>query len=38
MCHGMLEAIAEGSNRLPDLPTESFPRESFYDERPRRVR
>src|SRR5258708_38430788 len=28
--HRMLAAIAEGSERLPDLPTESFSCESFY--------
>jgi hypothetical protein len=27
--HRMLDAMAEGSERLPDLPTESFSRESF---------
>jgi hypothetical protein len=31
--HRMLEAMAEGSEKLPDLPTESFSRESFYEER-----
>ena len=31
--HRMLAAIAEGSERLPDLPTESFSRESFYEDR-----
>ncbi len=31
--HLMLDAIAEGSERLPDLPTESFTRESFYEDR-----
>lgn len=31
--HQMLGAMAEGSERLPDLPTESFSRESFYEER-----
>ncbi len=31
--HRMLDAIAEGSERLPDLPTESFARESFYEDR-----
>ena len=31
--HRMLEAMAEGSERLPDLPTESFSRESFYEDR-----
>ena len=27
--HRMLEGIAEGSEKLPNLPTESFSRESF---------
>jgi hypothetical protein len=31
--HRMLHAIAEGSEKLPDLPTESFSRESFYEDR-----
>jgi hypothetical protein len=31
--HRMLEAIAEGSEKLPDLPTESFSRASFYEDR-----
>lgn len=31
--HTMLDAIAEGSERLPDLPTETFSRESFYEDR-----
>ncbi len=31
--HVMLDAMAEGSERLPDLPTESFSRESFYEDR-----
>ena len=31
--HRMLDAMAEGSDRLPDLPTESFSRESFYEDR-----
>lgn len=31
--HRMLDAMAEGSERLPDLPTEGFSRESFYEER-----
>ena len=30
--HQMLDAMAEGSERLPDLPTESFSRESFYED------
>jgi hypothetical protein len=29
----MLERIAEGSEKLPDLPTEGFSRESFYEDR-----
>jgi hypothetical protein len=29
----MLESIAEGSEKLPDLPTEGFSRESFYEDR-----
>ena len=32
--HRMLAAMAEGSEELPDLPTESFSRESFYEDRP----
>jgi hypothetical protein len=28
--HRMLDAMAEGSERLPDLPTESFSRGGFY--------
>jgi len=32
--HRMLAAMAEGSEELPDLPTESFSRESFYGDRP----
>jgi hypothetical protein len=28
--HAMLAAMAEGSEKLPNLPTESFTRESFY--------
>jgi hypothetical protein len=31
--HQMLDAMAEGSERLPNLPTESFSRESFYEDR-----
>ena len=31
--HRMLAAMAEGSEKLPDLPTESFSRESFYEDR-----
>jgi len=30
--HQMLAAMAEGSERLPDLPTASFSRESFYED------
>jgi hypothetical protein len=31
--HQMLEAMAGGSEKLPDLLTESFSRESFYEDR-----
>jgi hypothetical protein len=31
--HTMLTLMAEGSERLPNLPTESFTRESFYEDR-----
>lgn len=31
--HRMLDAMAEGSEKLPDLPTEIFSRESFYEDR-----
>jgi plasmid stability protein len=31
--HRMLDAMAEGSEKLLDLPTESFSRESFYEDR-----
>ncbi len=31
--HRMLGAMAEGSEALPDLPAESFARESFYRDR-----
>ncbi|HEV2222213.1 MAG TPA: hypothetical protein VGR97_01245 [Candidatus Acidoferrales bacterium] len=31
--HRMLDAMAEGSERLPDLTTENFSRESFYEDR-----
>ncbi|MGA9641165.1 MAG: hypothetical protein WBQ72_07200 [Terriglobales bacterium] len=31
--HTMLDALAEGSEKLPDLPTEAFTRESFYKDR-----
>jgi hypothetical protein len=30
--HQMLKGIAEGSEKLPNLPTESFSRESFYED------
>jgi hypothetical protein len=30
--HQMLAAISEGSEKLPDLRTESFSRESFYED------
>jgi hypothetical protein len=30
--HQMLEAMAEGSEKLPELPTESFSRASFYED------
>jgi hypothetical protein len=30
--HAMLNALAQGSERLPNLPTESFTRESFYQD------
>jgi hypothetical protein len=30
--HQMLHEMAGGSERLPDLPTESFTRESFYED------
>jgi hypothetical protein len=29
----MLDAVAEGSNKLPNLPTSAFSRESFYEGR-----
>lgn len=32
--HTMLDALAKGSEGLPNLPTESFTRESFYEDRP----
>jgi len=32
--HSMLVALAEGSEKLPNLPTESFTRDSFYQDRP----
>jgi hypothetical protein len=31
--HTMLASMAEGSEVLPNLPTESFTRESFYEDR-----
>jgi len=31
--HHLLEGMAEGSEKLPNLPTESFSRESFYEDR-----
>lgn len=31
--HRLLDAMAKGSERLPDLPTETFSRESFYQDR-----
>ena len=31
--HALLASMAEGSERLPNLPTESFTRESFYQDR-----
>jgi hypothetical protein len=31
--HTMLVALAEGSEELPNLPTESFTRQSFYEDR-----
>ncbi|MGO8815678.1 MAG: hypothetical protein ACLQVG_13595 [Terriglobia bacterium] len=31
--HTMLASMAEGSERLPDLSTESFTRVSFYEDR-----
>ena len=30
--HQMLQGMAKGSERLPVLPTESFTRESFYED------
>jgi hypothetical protein len=30
--HQMLHEMAEGSEKLPNLPTESFTRESFYED------
>jgi hypothetical protein len=31
--HRMLDAMSEGSEKLPELPIESFSRESFYKDR-----
>jgi hypothetical protein len=31
--HVMLNAIAEGSDKLPRVPTSAFTRESFYEDR-----
>jgi hypothetical protein len=31
--HAMLDALAQGSEKLPSLATESFSRESFYEDR-----
>jgi len=31
--HAMLKALASGSEALPNLPTETFTRESFYEDR-----
>jgi hypothetical protein len=31
--HTMLDALAKGSEKLPKLATESFTRESFYEDR-----
>jgi len=31
--HAMLNALLAGSEGLPNLPTESFTRESFYEDR-----
>ena len=31
--HDMLRALAQGSERLPSIPTEAFTRESFYEDR-----
>jgi len=30
--HAMLNAIAEGSEKLPKIPTSAFTRESFYED------
>ena len=31
--HAMLAGIAEGSEKLPNVPTSAFTRESFYEDR-----
>jgi hypothetical protein len=31
--HAMLKSLASGSEALPNLPTETFTRESFYEDR-----
>jgi hypothetical protein len=31
--HSLLAALAQGSEKLPDLSTDSFSRESFYEDR-----
>lgn len=31
--HDMLDAIGEGSEKVPQLPTTAFTRESFYEDR-----
>ncbi|MFI5090104.1 MAG: hypothetical protein ACHP7P_08615 [Terriglobales bacterium] len=31
--HAMLDGLAAGSEALPSLPTETFTRESFYEDR-----
>lgn len=31
--HKMLQEIAEGAEKLPQLPTSAFSRESFYEDR-----
>jgi hypothetical protein len=31
--HNMLDALAQGSEQLPNIPTEAFTRESFYENR-----
>jgi len=32
--HAILRKLAEGSEKLPALPTSAFSRESFYEDRP----